>query len=164
MPGFERKALRVAAFACSVAATALSASAILGRIGEEGKAIDDYRERIARLSKVIADEGEARLRLREIEGKIGRLEERKAAEANTAASAFGREAIALLAAKGILPAKYKLLAEEGKKELEVDFTCDTLELFRFLREATDEAKGWAIPYASIQAADGRFEVGLRLSL
>jgi hypothetical protein len=161
----ERRALRVLALVCAAAAASLALYYGVERINDERTAMEDYRSRIARLSGISVDEEGAKRRLREIESLLGKAEGRSAAIANTPVPEFGHEALALFSRNAIRPAKYLVVSERGGNELEFSFQCDAVDLLRFLREATDDEKGWAVPYVSIHAdsGDGRAEVAMRLA-
>jgi len=165
MTAFERRASAFLVLAVAAAAGAFPLALLLDQIGDERDAIRDYGNRIARLAAVGVDEEGATLRLRAIEGLLGRVEAHIAACAATPVSAFGRDALALLSRQGILPSKYRVVPEQGKNELELSFRCEASGLLSFVRDATADSRGWAIPYASIHAdaASGPVEVVLRLS-
>jgi hypothetical protein len=165
MTAGERRLAAILIIACAASAATVALALGLERIGDARSQIQDYRQRIARLSNLSIDEAGAGDRLQKIESLIGKAENRVSVASKTPLSSFGHEVMDLLSSSRIAPAKYQVVSGAKGDQLEFSFQCETGDLLRFMRKATESDDGWTIPYVSIhaEASYGRADVVIRLA-
>jgi hypothetical protein len=152
----ERRLARLLACVLAAAAICVALASYFERLGKVRGEVRDCRLRIERLSSLSVDEEGARTRLQRISEVLERAERRRAAAFSAPVSAFGREAMRLLAACGVAPGKYLLVSGKGGERIELAIKGRPQEILRFLKGAT-EAKLWSVPYLSLKPAS---EAGL----
>jgi hypothetical protein len=151
--------------ACVFASAAIGAALLLyfERLGRVRDEIRGCRLRIERLSNLNVDEEAARARLRRISESLERTERRRAAASSASVAALGREAMRLLAVRGIATMKYLFTSGKGGERIELSIRGRPQEILRFIQGAA-ETEGWSIPYLSLKPAAeaGLIEAVVRL--
>ena len=147
MTANEKRLAKV--FFATVFFVAVGITAFTGieRIQTAETSIDSYAKALAKLPRGVSDANEIEAKISTMKDAIERLP--TSAEPGPF-SDFAKEVRTTLARYRIDPAQYQVVGSAGEEALELSLRCETAAFLKFLKDASNEKRGWDIPFLAIR--------------
>lgn len=117
------------------------------RIARAEKSIDSYVKAQSKLPQIESDQNEIDARIAQIKEAIAKL---PVSSDRVPFSDFATEVRTLLSRYRLDPTQYQIVGSGTDEALEFSLRGETASFLRFLKDASNEKRGWDIPYLSIR--------------